>query len=158
MPKLLKNGALIEDAWIEIGAEEDLPAGPAVIPVARLPQVSHAPLGIRVPSNLDVESLRNDLSRLALIVLDFPKFIDGRAYSQGRKLREMGFKGELRATGNVLPDQLLFMHRCGFDAFVLAKGDPIASWTHAMSLYSGFYQPAADGTMPAFLRRRARAQ
>jgi uncharacterized protein (DUF934 family) len=155
MPTLLKNGALVEDVWTEVGMDDPLPEGPAIIPAARLAQTSRAQLGIRVPNNFDIETLAPDLSRIEVIVLEFPKFIDGRAYSQARKLREMGYSGELRATGNVLTDQLLFMHRCGFDAFVMAKGDPVAAWERAMSLYSGFYQPAADHVMPAFLRRRA---
>lgn len=157
MPKLLKNGALVDDPWIEIGAGDPLPEGPVIVPVARLGEISHGRLGIRVPNNFDVETLTAELPRLELIVLEFPSFVDGRAYSQARKLREMGFKGELRATGNVLSDQLLFMYRCGFDAFVLDKGDPIEAWTRAMSYYSGFYQPAADSAVPAFLRRSGAA-
>jgi uncharacterized protein (DUF934 family) len=92
-------------------------------------------------------------------VLHFPKFTDGRAYSQARLLRErLKYTGEIRATGQVLPDQLNFMRRCGFDAFVLAKGDPLDAWRMANETFSGVYQPASDPATPAFLRRNGPKQ
>ena len=68
-----------------------------------------------------------------------------------------GFAGELRATGQVLPDQLLFMQRCGFDAFEIAKGAPLEAWKRAMESFSVFYQPAADGREPVNELRRVLA-
>ncbi len=155
MPKLLKNGTLIDDPWTVATADAPIGEGQVIITADRLSETTRTGLGLHLPNSYDVESLVPELARLALIILEFPKFTDGRAFSQARKLREQGFKGELRATGQVLPDQILFMRRCGFDAFILAKGDPIAAWSRAGTLYSGFYQPAADGVSPAFLRRQA---
>ena len=101
----------------------------------------------------------NDLDRLALIALDFPVFRDGRAYSHARLLRErFGFDGEIRATGNVLRDQFLFMHRCGFDAFVIADPAQADAWLQSISEISVWYQPATDSRTPVLsLRHRLAA-
>ena len=99
-------------------------------------------------------SLRRYLDRLALVALVFPTFKDGRAYSQARLLRERyGFRGELRATGEVLRDQFLFLLRAGFDAFEVKKDADAAAFAEALARYSVFYQPAGDGR-PAVQRAR----
>ena len=99
-----------------------------------------------------VEALVPDLARIAVVMLDFPKYTDGRAYSQARLLRERhGYRGELRATGNVLRDQLLLMRRCGFDAYeVDARG--AAGFAAAMGSVTHAYQPATNDA-GMFLKR-----
>jgi uncharacterized protein (DUF934 family) len=88
--------------------------------------------------------------RLRLIVLDFPKFSDGRAYSQARLLRgRMGYRGELRATGGVLVDQIPFMLRCGFDSFESEQKGFEEALAKARTLFSVVYQPTEDGRIPA---------
>ena len=88
--------------------------------------------------------------------LVFPSFRDGRAYSQARLLRERhGFEGELRATGQVLRDQFLFMLRAGFDAFEVIKDADAEAFAQASRRYSVFYQPTGDGRATA---RAARAR
>jgi len=159
---LLKNGALVDDPWLPVGDDTPLPPGGAVVLSfarwqaerdALLPR--HAPLGVRFRNHERVEDLRPDVRRWQLIALEFPKFTDGRAYTQARLLRErFGFAGELRATGQVLPDQLLLMQRCGFDAFEIAPGTPLAAWKRAIESFSVFYQPAADGRAPVNSLRR----
>ncbi|MCH2185907.1 DUF934 domain-containing protein, partial [Myxococcota bacterium] len=107
---LLKDGHRADDAWHRIEGEEALPAsGPIIVDLQRWQQDREALLGrvdavgVRLQSDEDPESLVPDLDRLALIALDFPGFKDGRAYSSARVLRErLGFKGELRAVGDVL--------------------------------------------------------
>jgi uncharacterized protein (DUF934 family) len=89
------------------------------------------------------------LPRLALIVLPFPAFTDGRAYSLARQIRETGFVGELRASGNVLPDQLQFMRQVGFDAFEVPDRFTPEVWLRSarqMSLayQRGLYRPAGE--------------
>ena len=75
----------------------------------------------------------------------FPRFTDGRAYSQARLLRgRLGFTGELRASGDVLRDQLLFMQRCGFDAFAVGERAVAEDWLKAFREFDVFYQPAED--------------
>jgi len=111
---------------------------------------------VRLTNTDPVADLAPDLDRLELIVLEFPKFTDGRAYSQARLLRERyGYRGELRAAGNVLRDQLLFMQRCGFDAFELTQGQPVQAWVAATNEFTVFYQPAGDGRNSAMQLRRA---
>jgi uncharacterized protein (DUF934 family) len=91
------------------------------------------------------------------VALQFPKFRDGRAYSQARLLRETyGFRGTLRATGDVLRDQFHFLLRAGFDSFEVKKPADADAFAEAANRYSVVYQPSADGRTPA-LRRRAAA-
>jgi uncharacterized protein (DUF934 family) len=150
---LLKDGKAVEDTWVAVADGEPIPADrPAILPLERWKaereslRGHNGLLGVRLASNDKVEDLADDLDRLALIALDFPKFQDGRAYSSARILRErMGYKGELRAVGNVLADQFLFMHRCGFDAYDVADPAKAAIWDRMMAQFSVFYQPTADG-------------
>jgi uncharacterized protein (DUF934 family) len=112
---------------------------------------------VQLPNSAAVETISADLDRIELVTLHFPKFNDGRAFSQARQLRERhGFKGELRATGQVLRDQLLFMARCGFDAFEIAKGEPVEAWEAALAEFTVFYQPTGDGRAVASGLRRVR--
>jgi uncharacterized protein (DUF934 family) len=106
-------------------------------------------------SNTDpVEDLAPHVGRLRLIVLHFPKFSDGRAYSQARLLRgRLGYTGELRASGNVLQDQALFMLRCGFDSFESEQKGFGEALAKARSLFSVVYQPAEDDRETAALLR-----
>ena len=104
-----------------------------------------------------VEDLAPHVGRLRLIVLNFPKFSDGRAYSQARLLRgRLGYTGELRATGGVLQDQLPFMLRCGFDSFESEQKGFEEALAKARTLFSVVYQPAEDDRAPASLLRLSR--
>lgn len=119
-----------------------------------------AAFGVRLPNTLDVQALPADLLAAELIVLDFPSFGDGRAYSQARLLREArGYRGELRATGAaVVRDQLLGMIRCGIDSFVLRDDQSPDACEQALREFSMAYQPAM-GSLPyvrAMRRRSAR--
>jgi uncharacterized protein (DUF934 family) len=158
---LLKNGAAIDDRWRRLADGDPLPGSDAVIVTLARWRADRAlagrrgPLGLALKNGETVSTLAADLCRFELIALEFPKFTDGRAYTQARILRErLGFRGELRATGQVLLDQLLFMQRCGFDAFEIAKGEPVAAWRRATASFSVFYQPTGDGRRPAAALRR----
>lgn len=144
---LLKNNTLVSDSWINAGAEGELPdAGDVVVPLKRLLDqwdvlsTRGGKLGVQLGNVDKPEALANALPRLALIVLPFPAFNDGRAYSIARKLREMGYKGELRATGNVLPDQLQLMLQVGFDVFDIGERFPLETWQKASRQMSLAYQ------------------
>ena len=160
---LLKNGAVAADPWHKSDNGEALPSeGPVILPFERWRAERetllgrNAPLGVRLSNTDSVAELAPDLDRFELIVLEFPKFTDGRAYSQARLLRERyGYKHELRAVGNVLRDQLLFMQRCGFDAFEFEHANPEAAWKAGTSTFSVFYQPTGDGRSPVERRRAA---
>ncbi|HEX2885931.1 DUF934 domain-containing protein [Vineibacter terrae] len=160
---LLKGGALIDDPWQRLADDTALPAdGAVIVSFARWRAereallARSAPLGVLLKNTDPVDVLAADIAHLQLIALEFPKFSDGRAYSQARLLRERHrFGGELRATGQVLPDQLHHMRRCGFDAFEVAKGDPVTAWRRAVHTFSAVYQPTGDGRAPvSALRRR----
>jgi uncharacterized protein (DUF934 family) len=108
---------------------------------------------VRLEPGDDSRALLPFLDRLALVEVSFPTFRDGRGYSAARILREAGYRGELRAEGDVLVDQLAFMRRCGFDSF--APAAPIDEETAQASLsrYESVYQPAADGAAPVWRLR-----
>ena len=111
-------------------------------------------IGVIWPNNRDVDDLVPYLDRLAGVALVFPSFRDGRAYSQARLLRERyGYEGELRATGQVLRDQFVFMLRAGFDAFEVKKQSDAEAFASTAKRYSVFYQPTGDGRVTALNRR-----
>ena len=108
---------------------------------------------LRLPNDADVREIGPDLHALAVVVLEFPGFADGRAYSQARILRDqLGFRGEIRAVGDVLCDQVLFMARAGFDAFDIGARDADA-FHRGLDAFSYFYQAGADGSLPAWRAR-----
>lgn len=135
-----------------ISFREDAPREePAVTLDAFLDQSNAT--AVRIEPGEDVRSLIPFLDRLALIEISFPAFRDGRGYSAARILREAGYKGELRAQGDVLVDQLAFMRRCGFDSF--APEHPLDPDVVKASLerYEQVYQGAADGAVPVWKLR-----
>jgi uncharacterized protein (DUF934 family) len=110
--------------------------------------------GVIWPNNRDVEQLEPYLRKLSLIALVFPVFKDGRAYSQARILRErLKFSGEIRATGQVLRDQFVFMTRSGFDSFEAKKDSDAKVFADVLKRYSVFYQPTGDGRTTALRAR-----
>ncbi len=158
---LLKDGKKVEDPWLRVGVEDPVPeSGLILVGLARWQQDRDAllarsePVGVWLRSEEGPDELAADLDSLALIALEFPAFKDGRAYSSARILRERyGFSGELRAVGDVLLEHLLFMHRCGFDAFEIDSKDPEQDWQIAVADFDIWYQPTADGRPTAVQRR-----
>ena len=100
--------------------------------------------GVLLENTDDPRVLAADFDKLALIAVRFPKFTDGRGYSIARLLRRLGWKGELRAVGDVLRDQLFYMTRCGFDAFELRTDQDAQVALTAFSDFCVPYQPAID--------------
>ena len=112
--------------------------------------------GVVVPNDIDIESLEPDLPRLALIALQFPKWVDGRAYSQARTLRSrLRYAGEVRATGEVLVDMLPLLHRTGFDAVQLRGDQSLESGQRALRFFADHYQGDVHESKPLFARRAA---
>lgn len=159
---LLKGGRIADDPWRHLDDAESLPDGaPATVSLNRwsaeraVLSERNGRLGLRLPNDAAPLALADDIARFDLIALFFPRFTDGRAYSQARLLRgRLGFRGELRATGNVLRDQLMFMQRCGIDAFEVGNRALTENWLAALGEFHIFYQPAEDGE-PSIARRRA---
>jgi uncharacterized protein (DUF934 family) len=105
-------------------------------------------------SNQPPALIADDLDRFDLIALEFPTLQDGRAFSYARLLRERhGFKGDIRAVGDVFKDQLYFMQRCGFSSFELPAGRDPEDAMKALKSFSVVYVSSADGTTPAYQRR-----
>src|SRR5580692_4396862 len=158
---LVKAGKIVDDHYIRVLDDAPLPDGvPVLLTAARFLADARelverdAPLGVLWPNDRRVAELTPFIDRLSLIALVFPKFKDGRAYSQARLLRERyGFRGELRATGEVLRDQFLFLIRAGFDSLEVTKAADAEAFAAAVSTYSVFYQPSTDGRL-AVRRRR----
>ncbi|NPU13991.1 DUF934 domain-containing protein [Bradyrhizobium sp. 83002] len=159
---LVKGGHIIADAFVRLTDDAELPAQGAILvsetrflagPEALAGRTS-GKLGVIWPNNRDVDDLVPYLDRLALVALVFPSFRDGRAYTQARLLRERySYRGELRATGQVLRDQFVFMLRAGFDAFDVKKQADAEAFTETVKRYSVFYQPAGDGRLSALHQR-----
>ena len=160
---LVKQGRITTDLFVHIVDGAELPGNGAIlIPAARFLEDPEAALkragkvGVIWPNNRDLDDLVPYLDRLAAVALVFPSFRDGRAYSQARLLRERyGYDGELRATGQVLRDQFVFMLRAGFDAFEVVKESDAEAFATVAKRYSVFYQPTAETPITAFRRRLA---
>jgi uncharacterized protein (DUF934 family) len=108
---------------------------------------------VRIEAGEDARVLLPHLDRLALVEVSFPKYRDGRGYSAGRILREAGYKGELRAQGDVLVDQIPLMRRCGFDSFAPEAPVDSAVLEASLARYAHVYQPAADAHVPVWKLR-----
>jgi uncharacterized protein (DUF934 family) len=160
---LIRDGAFVADDFVHVADGEALPAGPIVVSLARF-LAERATLlqrdsgvGVRLEPSEGPEALGSDVNRLARVEIMFPKFRDGRGYTTARLLRaRLGYTGEIRAVGDVLRDQWLFMARCGIDAFEVRPGTRLEDFRVAMAEQTVFYQRAADGAESIFARRQAR--
>ena len=157
---LVKGGAIVADTYVHVVDEAEIPDGAALIPAARFladPKAllaRNSPTGVIWPNNRDPGELVPYLARLSVVALVFPSFRDGRAYSQARLLRErFRYKGELRATGQVLRDQFVIMLRAGFDSFEVRKDADADAFAATVKRYTVFYQPTGDGRITALHRR-----
>jgi uncharacterized protein (DUF934 family) len=110
-------------------------------------------VSVRIEGGEDVTVLFPHLSRVRLIEVDFPKFRDGRGFSTARMLREAGYTGEIKATGDVLVDLIFFMRRCGFDSFAPDKPFDPADAQAALTRWEHVYVPAADDRVPIWKLR-----
>jgi uncharacterized protein (DUF934 family) len=173
MPRIIRNSHIEDDQWTLLPAAEGasdasaataetpLPAGPLLVPLPlwllrRDELAARAePVGVWLDAGDDPAAIAADLGHLGLVAVNFPKFTDGRGYSIARSLRERyGYTGELRAIGDVLHDQLFYLHRCGFDAFALRADKNAERALAGLETFSDSYQAAVD-TLPLFRRRAA---
>ena len=167
MSKIIKNGQIIDDAWLVLKLAEDetpeaitLPDAPTLLPLAvwlaRKDEIlaRKQPVGVWLESSEGPEAIANDLKHFAILGVNFPKFADGRGYSIARLLRErFAYTGEIRALGDVLQDQLFLLKRCGFDAFALRADKDIEAALAGFTVFSESYQAAIDQPQPLFRRR-----
>ena len=155
-----------DDTWVYLDDEATPKNGADVIVsltrwIAQGDELSRRPsgrLGVVIEPDVDPEQLGQiELFNLDLIAVRFPKFADGRGYSIARLLRERhDWTKELRATGEVLRDQLFFLRRVGFDVLEIAPREGIdpASWLSALGDFGVVYQPSSDGAAPIYAHDR----
>jgi uncharacterized protein (DUF934 family) len=184
MPKqIIKGREIVADDWNLLRAPEaaegtdaanganaakaadlSVPPGRAIVPLATwlaqrealAGRAAAGEIGVWIAPDEDPFVLRDDLPRLALVAVDFPKFTDGRGYSHAWNLRSrLGWTGELRAIGDVLRDQLFSMQRVGFDAYDTRPDRSIEDALKGLTVFSETYQASVDQRVPLF-RRHAR--
>jgi uncharacterized protein (DUF934 family) len=158
MRRILRRREFVADDWRHLG-EDASELDALIVPYSELRNsVSwrewRGRLGARLAPADNVEDLADELSRLALVAVEFPNPGDGRGYTQGRLLRaRLHFTGELRAVGaGVKQDQVFLLARCGFDSFELAPGENAEEALRALERYDVAYQPAER--LPSIRRQR----
>jgi uncharacterized protein (DUF934 family) len=162
---IIKNKTVVEDEWVVLRLSEgetlesvSVPAGKIIVPLKvwfaqRDALLARKDIGVWFASNERAEDLQNDVAQLPVIAVDFPKFGDGRGYSIAYRLRaRLGYRGELRAIGDVLRDQMFYMQRAGFDAFATRADKDIHEAVKSLSDFSLNYQASVDEAQPLFRR------
>jgi len=160
MQKIIKDREIVDDSWQHLDDEAALVAGNITVSITRW-QEQHdtlsrheGGLGIRLSGDDPLEEVVPDLGRFQLIVLLFPAFTDGRCYSYARLLRERyNYKGEVRAQGDVLYDQLFYMSQCGVNSFELANPNRLTQALAAFDDFSDSYQATVLRPEPLYRRR-----
>lgn len=160
MRRVIRNRAIMEDAWVHVADDEALPAGDVIVSLERWQAerealAAHAGrVGVRIHGATDLTELAPAVHELPVVALEFPAFKDGRCLSHARVLRERyGYTGELRAVGDVLRDQLAFMERVGIDTFEIREDRSPEDALRAFREFSSFYQVNPRGRTPLEIRR-----
>ena len=168
---IIKGRAIVADDWTvlrldpehasggQAAADAVVPEGKVIVPLAvwqaqEAALAARAQVGVWIASDERAEVLKGQLDKFAVIAVDFPKFTDGRGYSIAYNLRmRLGYKGELRAIGDVLRDQLFQMQRTGFDAFATRQDRKIEDALKGLTDFSEVYQASVDEQAPLFRRQ-----
>ena len=165
MQRIIKGEQVIDESWHllpkEVTLEELSNCDDQIVPLQLWREHAHAlkardgGLGIWLDADEAVEEIADDLQHFQVVALNFPVFTDGRHYSSARLLRERyGYKGEIRAIGDVLRDQLFYMRRCGFDAFAVRPDRDPYDALQGLKDFSVTYQAGVDDPLPLFRRRQ----
>lgn len=163
--QIIKGREVVADDWSVLRLDEDeaaegavVPEGKIIVPLAvwlaqRDALAARADIGVWIGADERPETLKGELEKFAVVAVDFPKFTDGRGYSIAFNLRKrLGYKGELRAIGDVLRDQLFSMHRVGFDAFATRPDRDIHDALKGLTVFSETYQASVDQDLPLYRR------
>jgi uncharacterized protein (DUF934 family) len=158
---LIHQRKLVNDNWVKATEPSHDLSGQDVLVSLSAWKASHAEwlkhsgrLGVCLEPNDDPADVAADLPKLAMVAVHFPVFTDGRGYSIGRLLRERyGYQGELRAVGDVMQDQIFYLSRVGFDAFLLKDGQSVEGAIAALNTFSEAYQASVERPAPLFRRR-----
>jgi uncharacterized protein (DUF934 family) len=164
MQRIIKNNEVVDESWHLLPKDTTLDGlsncDDLIVPLrlwvehSRALLVRDGGLGVWLDSDEEAEQIGEDANQFQVIALNFPAFTDGRSFSNARLLRDRyGFKGELRAIGDVLRDQLFYMSRCGFDAFAIRPDKDPYDALQGLRDFSVTYQAATDEPLPLFRRR-----
>lgn len=170
MAKIIKGRQIVDDVWQVLTLAEGETAKQALVPVGKvlvplavwlarhdelLQRKHHGDdLGVWLSPADDPAALAPHIDHFAVIAVEFPRFSDGRGYSIAALLRSRyGYKGELRAIGDVLRDQLFYLTRVGFDAFAMRADRSIEDALNGFKDFSVVYQSTVDQPLPLFRRR-----
>lgn len=162
MGKVIENGQVVEDTWQRIAVEDDVPASGNIFVSLEAWQSQQEALtsregqvGIWVNGEVDFDALVEASQSVSAIALHFDKFADGRSYSHAYLLRTRhGFEGQLRATGDILRDQMFYYQRVGFDVLEVREDKDVEAAVASLSDFSVKYQPSADGQAPVYANAR----
>ena len=164
MSRIIRDRAIVEDDWtLAADGAAATTGGRLIVPLARWrgepgSLADAASIGVLLPNTEDVEALYPQIAERPLIALQFPKFADGRALTQATLLRNrLSFTGELRAVGDVVRDLMFWLGRCGFNAMVPRPDQDLEACCQGLDEIRRAYQSGADGHLPVWVRRRARA-
>ncbi|MDB5754660.1 MAG: oxidoreductase [Massilia sp.] len=165
--QIIKGREVVADDWSVLRLEETdnaesvaVPEGKIIVPLAvwlaqRDGLAGRAEIGVWIGADERPETLKGELDKFAVVAVDFPKFTDGRGYSIAFNLRKrLAYKGELRAIGDVLRDQLFSMHRVGFDAYATRPDRSIDDALKGLTVFSETYQASVDEDLPLYRRRQ----
>jgi uncharacterized protein (DUF934 family) len=162
---IIKGREVVADDWSVLRLDEgqaadhvEVPNGKVIVPLAvwqaqRETLSARAHVGVWLAPDERADAIKADLDKFAVVAIDFPKFTDGRGYSIAFNLRKrLAYKGELRAIGDVLRDQLFSMQRVGFDAYATRQDRSIHDALKGLSVFSQTYQASVDNHLPLFRR------
>ncbi|MES2758705.1 MAG: DUF934 domain-containing protein [Pseudomonadota bacterium] len=163
--QIIKGREVVADDWSVLRLDETEAADTAVVPDGKIivplavwlaqhaALAARAAIGVWIAPDESADAIKGELDRFAVVAIDFPKFTDGRGYSIAYNLRKrLGYKGELRAIGDVLRDQLFSMHRVGFDAYATRPDRSIHDALKGLTVFSETYQASADQDLPLYRR------
>lgn len=149
---LLENGQPVADTWRQAVDGESLGTGAVIVPLERLTEGlgrNEGALGVSLLPDANVSVLRDALPKLSMVVVNFPIFRDGRAFSQARALREhLHYTGEIRAAGHIIPDQYEFLVRCGVTTVETPEGTDPTAWQRALRQFRVALQPSVLDEKP----------
>lgn len=161
MDKVIIDGAIVENQWqlaSDVQSVEELPAGKVIVSLSmwqahRGALLQRGHVAVVLEPGEEPSVLEGDLAALPLVAINFPAFKDGRGYSYARELRtRFGYTGEVRAVGDVLRDQLFYMHRCGFNAFAVRADRDIEEALKGLQDFTVTYQGDVNEPRPIYQR------
>jgi uncharacterized protein (DUF934 family) len=161
-PNIIKDGAIINNDWLIVNdIDAPLPEGNLLVSLdiweTQKDTLSNRDMvGLWLKNDQCISEISEELTQFSVIAIDFPVFMDGRGFSIARLLRDrFGYKGEVRATGGIIRDQLCYLKRSGFNAFDMEAGIDLEASLQSLNDFTESYQTSADQATPLFRRRQA---